>query len=159
MLKQCQCFANDCVQIDLAEFRAAGAREIQQAVDDLRGAEGLLRDLFEQRRQPFIAAHLLGEHLRVGGDDGERRIDFMGDSGGKQADGGELFRLAELGFKLHALGDVVDQDDAANRFEIARDQRRDGDVGGTCLACRASPGGTCRDCARRGRSLRGEIPA
>ena len=81
------------VQVRLAELGSAGAREIEQAVDDLRCAEGLLGNLFKQRRQPFIAAHLLGEHLRIGRDDRERSVDFVRNAGGKQADGGELLRL------------------------------------------------------------------
>ncbi len=53
----------------------------------------------------------------------------MGDAGGEQADGGELFCLGELAFHLGLVGDVVEEDDAADGAEIARDERRDGDVG------------------------------
>ncbi len=98
---------------------AAGAGEVQQAVDDLRCAEGLAGDAIEQRGQAFVAAQLLGQHLGVAGDDGERGIDLMRDAGGQQADGGKLFRLRELRLKLHAAGDVVDQDDAADYRETA----------------------------------------
>ena len=49
VLEQGQCVANDCVHVDVGELGAAGAREVQQAVDDFRRAEGLLGDLFEQR--------------------------------------------------------------------------------------------------------------
>ena len=77
---------------------------------------------------------LLGEHLRVGGDDGQRRVDFVGHAGGQQADGAELVGLRELSFERDALGDVVDQDDAADGDEVAREQRRDGDVGGALFA-------------------------
>ena len=80
------------------------------------------------------AAHLFGQHLRIGGDDGQRSIDFVGDAGGEQADGGELLRLGELGFEFDAVGDVVDQNDAADGGEVAGDQRSDGDVGGALLA-------------------------
>ncbi len=58
----------------------------------------------------------------------------MGDAGGEQADGAELVSLGELGFEGDALGDVVDQDDAADGDEVAREQRRDGDVGGAQFA-------------------------
>ena len=81
-----------------------------------------------------IAAHLLREHLRVGRDDGERRVDFVGDAGGEQADGTELVRLCELVFERDAFGDVVDQDDAAHDDEVAREQRRDGDVDSALFA-------------------------
>ena len=58
----------------------------------------------------------------------------MGHAGGQQADGAELVGLGELGFQRDALGDVVHQDDAAHGDEIAREQGRDGDVGGALLA-------------------------
>ena len=43
----------------------------------------------------------------------------MRDACGEQADGGEFFGLGELGFKLDAVGDVVDEDDAANGSEVS----------------------------------------
>src|SRR6266700_3133593 len=58
----------------------------------------------------------------------------MGYAGREQADGTELVSLCQLGFEGHALGDVVDQNDAAHGYEVAREQRGDGDVGGTLLA-------------------------
>ncbi len=87
MLQQRERFRNDLVEVDGAEFRGAGAREIQQVVDDLRSAEGLARDFFQQRAELGVAIDLLGQHLRVAGDDGQRRIDFMRHAGGQQADG------------------------------------------------------------------------
>ena len=72
VLEQRERIANDLVQIGLAELGGGGAREIQQAVGDFRGAETLLRDLFEHGAEARIAAQLLGEHLRVRGDDRER---------------------------------------------------------------------------------------
>ena len=42
------------------------------------------------------SAHVLGQHLGVAGDDGERRVDLVGDAGCEQADGGEFFGLGEL---------------------------------------------------------------
>ena len=134
MLEQRERVANDLVEVGFAELGGGGAREIQQAVGDLGGAEALLRDLFEHGAEARIAAHLLGEHLRIGGDDGERRVDFVGDAGGEQADGAELVGLGELRFERDALGDVVDEDDAADGDEVAREQRGDGDVGGALFA-------------------------
>src|SRR6185437_16413236 len=104
--------ANNGVQVRLAKLAGPGAREVEQTVDDLRRAEGLLRDFFKQRREPVVAAHLLGEHLRVRGDDGQRRIHLVRDSGGEQADGGKLFRLRKLRLQFGARGDVVNQDNA-----------------------------------------------
>ena len=126
--------ANDLVEVGGAELGGGGAGEVEQAVGDFGGAEALLGDLVEHRAEAGIAPQLLGEHLRVGGDDGERGVDFVGHAGGEQADGAELVGLGELGFKGDALGDVVDQDDAADGNEVAGEQRRDGDVGGAQLA-------------------------
>ena len=38
----------------------------------------------------------------------------MRDTSSEQADGGELLGLCELGFELDAIGDVIDEDDAAD---------------------------------------------
>jgi len=56
------------------------------------------------------------------------------DAGSEQADGTELVSLGELGFKGDALGDVIDQDDAADGDEVAGEQGRDGDVGSAQFA-------------------------
>ena len=58
----------------------------------------------------------------------------MRNARGQQADGTELVGLCELSFERDALGDVVDQDDAAHDDEVAREQRRDGDVDGALFA-------------------------
>src|SRR5579859_1853199 len=96
VLEQRQGLGDDLVQVDFVELRGAGAREVQQVVHYLRGAERLARNLFQQRGEPGIAIDLLGGHLRVAGDYRERRVDFVRHSSGQQTDGRELFRLAEL---------------------------------------------------------------
>ena len=58
----------------------------------------------------------------------------MRHAGRQQADGAELVGLRELRFQRDALGDVVHQHDAADGDEVARQQRRDGDVGGALFA-------------------------
>ena len=58
----------------------------------------------------------------------------MRHAGRQQADGAELVSLRQLSFQRDALGDVVDQNDAAHGNEIAREQGSDGDVGGALLA-------------------------
>ena len=121
--------AKQFVEIEAGELGAAGAGEVEQAVDDLGRTEGLLGNFFKDGGEALVVAHVLGEHLRVAGDDGQRSVDLMRDTGSEQADGGELFGLGELGFQLDAVGDVVDQDDAAYGDEVARDERSDGDVG------------------------------
>jgi hypothetical protein len=134
MLQQRKRIANDLVEVGVAEFRCGGTREVQQPVGDFRGAETLLRDFLEHWAQPDVALHLLREHLRIGRDDGQRRVDFVGHAGREQANGAELVGLGELRFKRHALRDVVYQDDAADGNEIAREQGSDGDVGHALLA-------------------------
>ena len=56
VLQQRERVANDLVEVGLAELGGGGAREIEQAVGDLGGAEALLGDLVEHRRQAGIAA-------------------------------------------------------------------------------------------------------
>ena len=101
MFEQREGVANDLIQVGGAELRGGGAREVQQPVGDFRGAEALLRDLVEHGPQSIVgvrvAAQLLGEHLRVGRDDGQRSVDLVRDAGGQQADGAELVGLRQLG--------------------------------------------------------------
>ena len=87
MLEKRQSLVDDLVEVNVLELGSAGAREIQQAVDDLRSTEGLVRDLLQQGRALLITLKLLGEHLRVRRDNRQRRIDFMSDAGREQSDG------------------------------------------------------------------------
>ena len=131
---------DDAIQIDVAEFGARSAREVQQAVDDLRSAEGLARDLLQQRRLLVVAMDLLGQHLRIRGDDRQRRVDFVRDARRQQADRRQLLRLRQLRFQLDALGDVVHDDQPPDDAEVFADQRSDGDVGDARVTgCRAQP--------------------
>src|SRR5580700_6197450 len=93
------------VDIHIADLAAAGAREIQQVVDDLRRAEGLPCDLLEQAGLLRIALQLLAQHLGIGGDHGQGRVDFVSHAGRQQSDGGKLVGLGELGFEIDAFGD------------------------------------------------------
>ena len=61
--------ADDLVEVGVAKFRGRSAGEIQQAIGDFGSAEALLGDLVEHRAKARIALELLGEHLRVRGDD------------------------------------------------------------------------------------------
>src|SRR5580698_10142218 len=124
------------VDIHIADLAATGAREIQQVVYDLRGAEGLPRDLLEQGGLLRIALQLLAQHLGVGGDDGQRSVDFVSHACREQADGGKLIGLGELGFEIDAFGDVVHDHKPANDLEGAGDQRRHGYVHGADFAGR-----------------------
>jgi hypothetical protein len=73
--------------------------KFKKAVGDLGGAEALLDDLVQNRAQAGVALQLLGEHLRVGGDDGQRRVDLVGHAGGQQANRAELVGLRQLGLQ------------------------------------------------------------
>src|SRR5665213_507072 len=137
MLKERGRVADHGVDVDAGDVSRASAREVEQAVDDFGSAEGLLGDLVEDRGEVLavgVRFELLGEHLGVAGDDGEGGVDLMRDAGGEKTDGGKFFRLGELRFEVHAVGEVVDDDDAADSLEVAVEQRRDGDVGGAGFA-------------------------
>src|SRR6202451_429291 len=63
MLQQRQRVSNDLIDVEVGKLAAAGARKIQQIVDDLRRAERLPRDLFQQPGFLRIGLQLLGEAL------------------------------------------------------------------------------------------------
>ena len=134
VLEQGESVADDLIQVGLAELGGRGAGEVEQAIGDFGGAEALLRDFVQHQAQAGIALELLGEHLRVGRDDGQGGVDLMRDAGRQQADGAEFIGLGELGFKRDPLGDVVHQDDASHGYKVAREQGGDSDVGGALLA-------------------------
>ena len=72
VFQQLQRFFDHVVQIKSRELRRTGAGKIQQAIDDFRGPESLLRDLVQQRRHSLISPHLFGQHLGVGRNHGQR---------------------------------------------------------------------------------------
>ncbi len=55
VFQQGQRVANDLVEVGVAELGGRSAREIQQAVGDLSGAEALLGDLFQHRAEARVA--------------------------------------------------------------------------------------------------------
>src|SRR5215469_12402045 len=132
MLEQERCVAHNRVQIDAAELAGAHAREVQQPVDNLRGAEGLLRDLFQHglqtRMRRLVCAQLLAEHLSVAGDDSEWSVDLVRNACGKETDRRELLRLRELRLHVDAVCDVIHNDDATDGLEVAVEQGSDGDI-------------------------------
>ena len=79
-------FFDDSIQIEIDEFGRGCPREIQQGVDDLARPERLLGNLLEQPRFLVVARDLLGQHLRIGRDDRERRIHLVRHARGQQAD-------------------------------------------------------------------------
>ena len=126
MFQQREHVGNHFIQVDdgaLGLFRGVGPRQVEQPVDDARGAEGLLLDLLEQRRPRIRRIGVLEQHLRVARDAGERRVDLVRHAGGEQAQRGHLFRDAQLLFHLRALGDVFEDHDRAAEGALARGRR------------------------------------
>ena len=134
MLQKLQRFLNDVIQINRRELGRPGAGEIKQAVDNFRRPESLLRDLVQQRSYALISPHLFGQHLGVGRNHSQGSVDLMGHTGRQQTNGREFVGLRQLCFQLHALGDVIHDNDAADHLEVARNQGRNGHIGAAVLA-------------------------
>ena len=99
-----------------------------------------------------VVGHLLGQHLRVGGDHRQRRIHFVRHAGRQQADAAQLVGLHQALLQFGAVGDVVEDDQAADLLLVFGDQRRDGDVqGGLAEARRQRAVRRCRCRCRRPR--------
>src|SRR5471030_235526 len=110
VLEQREHVHDDGVEIHFGPFigRRAGPGEVQQAVDDLRGAERLPFDLLEQDGPRIGRIGAFEKHLREAGDARERRVDLVRDARGQQTDRRHLLGDLELFFELHAVGDVLD---------------------------------------------------
>ena len=65
MRNQRESFFEYGIEIHFAKLRGAGARKIQQVVDDLAGAESLLDDFFDERVARIVGWKLLRQHLNV----------------------------------------------------------------------------------------------
>ena len=76
---------DDLVHMNIGKLRATRAREVEQIVDDLRSAERLPRNFFEQCSSLGISLQLFRQHLRIGRNDGKGRIHLMRDACGQQA--------------------------------------------------------------------------
>ena len=83
-----------------SDRRDAGPRQVQQAVDDLRGAERLPLDLLEQPRARVLGIGALEQHLREARDAGQRRVHLVRDACRQQADRRHLLRDLQLLFEL-----------------------------------------------------------
>ena len=118
MVNQRYRFAHQAIQVNVGHFRGGSTREVQQRIDDLAGPESLFGNLFQQNRLLHVATQLLGQHLGIGGDNGERRVDFMRYASGQQADGAKLIGLHQLALEFRTLRDVVEQDDAADLMAV-----------------------------------------
>jgi hypothetical protein len=116
------------VQVERLHLGAARAREVEQVVDDLGRAEGLLLDLLEQHAARVSRRHLAAQHLGVGRDARQRRVDLVRHPRGEQADRGHLLRVLELLLEPDARRDVVEDQDRALALARAHLERRDRDV-------------------------------
>ena len=58
----------------------------------------------------------------------------MGHACCQQSNGRHFFRLAQLRFEFNALGNVVNNDEAANHVELSGDQGCNGNIGGAGVA-------------------------
>ena len=125
---QRKCFFHYAIDINIGKFGGAGARKVKEIIYDFAGAEGLLDDLVDNVVPGIILGHLLGKHLNVVGDDGKRRVDFVGDAGSEKAERSELLRLRHLLFHALALRDIVEKQEAANALTGFADQRGNRDV-------------------------------
>src|SRR5208282_4175605 len=119
VLEQRQRIRDHLVQTDLGQFRARDTGEVQQIVDDLRGAERLLGDFLQQPRFLRIRLQLLRQHLRVGGNYRQRRVHFVCHASGQQSDRRKLVGLGELDLQLDPLRDVVHDYQPAHHVEPA----------------------------------------
>ena len=134
-------FLNGSVEID---FGVNSRGEVRETVQHRELTISLARkvcdgDLVEDLRLARIVGDALGEHLGVARDHGQRRVDLVGHAGGQQADRAEFVGLHELFFELDPFGDVVEDDQTADRLEVFRDQRGGGDVERALLGCHAGP--------------------
>ena len=68
--------------------------------------------------------------MGIGGDNGEGSVDFVGDAGGEQADGAEFVGLDEAAFEFVAVGDVVEDHEAADLLSFFGDEGGDGEING-----------------------------
>ena len=128
MLQKRQRFLNHAIELHFGQFRGRSPREVQQRIDDFTGAERLARNLFENARLLFIFRHLLGQHLRVGGDHRQRRIHLVRDSRGQQSDARQFVGLHQAALQFGAVRNIVEDHQTPDLLVIARHQRRDGDV-------------------------------
>ena len=76
----------------------------------------------------IVGRRSLEQHLRERRDAGERRVHFVRDAGGEQADRRHLLRQPQLLFEVGALGHVLEHDDPAGLRRAVGLKRRDGDV-------------------------------
>ena len=139
----------------LAGAAGAGPRQVQQPVDDLRGAERLPLDLLEQPRPRILGIGALEQHLREARDAGQRRVDLVRHAGGQQADRRHLLGDLQLLLELHARGDVLEDDDRADgRAPSSPSAARSGTTAALTISVRPSPGAAAVRAARATASRR-----
>ncbi len=86
MFDQIEGLLNHAIDVYFHEFRWRGSGKAEQRIHDFAGAESLLGDLIQQLRFLIVTGDLLGQHLRVRRDHGQRRIHFVRHSSGQKSD-------------------------------------------------------------------------
>ena len=119
---------DDGVYVDRAAVELRRPGQVQQPVDDLRGAERLPLDLFQHLRPGIVLVGALEQHLREARDAGQRRIDFVRHARGEQSDRRHLLGNLELLLELHPGRDVLDDHDRSGDGAFRVPQRRGRDV-------------------------------
>ena len=107
-------------QIDRDALEAVPADETAQVGDDARRALRALAQLLESQAQlgqlrpgQPAALHLIEGEVGVGEDVGEGVVDLVGQAGGERAHRGHAALFVQLGAQLFALGDVAEEEHAA----------------------------------------------
>ena len=133
MADQFQHFADNPIEIDLAEGAIGFAAEAEQAVDDPLAAVDFAHNDFEvagKIPQPQVLCQLGSlpeaalQGFGIAGHRGHGIVDFMGHPGGQHPDTGHFFRLQQLQFPSPPFGDVSNEDQGPEAL------RRFGDGGG-----------------------------
>ena len=114
--QQIEALLGEPAQIELPALVRALPGEVEQPVDDVRGAEGLPLDLLEQGVARIVLGGVGEQHLGVARDAGQRRVHLVRHAGGEQAERGEPILLLECLFEPGPLGQILHHEDPAPRL-------------------------------------------
>src|SRR6266446_4530934 len=107
MLVQLQSALDEAVDVERFLVRGRGARELEEILDDARGAARLPMGEFQLSLGRVIGAFPLSEKLGDAEDSGERIVQLVGDAGEHLAHGGQFFRLDELLLKAFEVSNIA----------------------------------------------------
>jgi len=128
VLEQRQYVTDDRIEVERRRLALGRPRQVQQAVDDLGGAEGLPLDLLQQLGPGISRVCFVEQHLGEARDARERRVDLVRHAGSQQADRRHLLGDAQLFLKACAVGNVLDHDDPAGLGPVGGLKGRDAGV-------------------------------